>query len=64
MPTSPCVFTIQQQGKQIVRWANVKLGGFDQAKHNTCVDVKIHYLELNNISISREIVIMFFYMKL
>jgi hypothetical protein len=37
VPTSPCVSTIQQQGKQIVRWPNVKLGGFDQAKHNTYV---------------------------
>ncbi len=63
MPTSPCVSTIQQQGKQIVRWPNVKLGGFDQANHNTYVDLKVHYLELINVSILREIVIMFFCMK-
>ncbi len=41
----------------------MKLGGFGQAKHNTYVDFKVHYLELNSISILREIVIMFFYIK-
>ncbi len=41
----------------------MKLRVFDQAKHNTYVDLKVHYLELNSISILREIGIMFFYMK-
>ncbi len=38
----------------------MKSRGFDLAKSNTYVDLKVHYLELNSISILRGIAIKFF----
>ncbi len=39
----------------------MKLRAFDQAKHRTYVDLKVHSLELISISISRQIILIVFY---
>ncbi len=39
----------------------MKLRAFDQAKHRTYVDLKVHSLELTSISILRQIILIVFY---